>query len=267
VALNITVWLGRGVARDHVDVVDEAHVQHAVGFVQHQHLDIGQHALAGLDVIDQAARGRDQDVQRAGQLADLQRIGHAAQHRRDLQAGDEAAVRLRGLADLHGQFTGRGQHEDLGAVDLALLAPLAVVTARGQDLLQRRQDEGGRLAGAGTRRDHQVLVRNGRGDGLRLHVGGVLVAGIFHGLQDHVAQAQVFETHRHSFVVVHTVRTKARRRGAVGPSEYQSRWEIDQLASCGSGLLRQPGCGAGEQSVKATASSPPTDPCSESDAR
>jgi hypothetical protein len=31
---------------DVVDVVDEAHVEHAVGFVQHQHLDVGQHGLA-----------------------------------------------------------------------------------------------------------------------------------------------------------------------------------------------------------------------------
>jgi hypothetical protein len=71
VALNITVWLARRRGGDDVDVVDEAHVQHAVGLVQHQHLDVLQHALAAGHVVEQAAGGGDQDVQRAGQLADL----------------------------------------------------------------------------------------------------------------------------------------------------------------------------------------------------
>jgi hypothetical protein len=47
--------LGRRGRGDVVDVVDEAHVEHAVGFVEHQHLDVLQHRLAGAQVVDQAA--------------------------------------------------------------------------------------------------------------------------------------------------------------------------------------------------------------------
>ena len=39
VAENSTVWRVFGRARDALDVVDEAHVEHAVGFVEHQHLE------------------------------------------------------------------------------------------------------------------------------------------------------------------------------------------------------------------------------------
>jgi hypothetical protein len=47
---------------DGLDVVDEAHVEHAIGFVEDQHLDVLEHGLAGLQVVEQAARRRDQDV-------------------------------------------------------------------------------------------------------------------------------------------------------------------------------------------------------------
>ena len=46
----------RHVVGDRADVVDEAHVEHAVGFVEHQHLDVLEHGLAGLQVVEQAAR-------------------------------------------------------------------------------------------------------------------------------------------------------------------------------------------------------------------
>jgi len=178
-----------------LDVVDEAHVQHAVGFVQHQHLDVLEHAAARLQVVEQAARRGDQDVQRTGQLAQLQRVGHAAQNGRDLQALHVAAVGLRSLGDLHGQLTGRCKHQHAGAVDLALFAALGVVAARGNDLAQRGDDEGGRLAGTGARGHHQVLAFQCGRDGQALDFGGVFVAGVFQGAQDGFIQAQGFETH------------------------------------------------------------------------
>ena len=47
---------------DALDVGDEAHVEHAVGFVEHEDLDLRQvHALL-LDVVEQAARRGDEDL-------------------------------------------------------------------------------------------------------------------------------------------------------------------------------------------------------------
>ena len=120
----------RHVVGDRVDVVDEAHVEHAIGFVEHEHLDVVEHRLAGLQVVEQAAGRRDQDVERAAQRLDLRRVRHAADHGRDAQALHVAAVGGRRLGDLHRELAGRRQHQDARAVDLALFAALRRVGAR-----------------------------------------------------------------------------------------------------------------------------------------
>jgi len=63
-------------------------------------------------VVDQAARGGDQDVQRRAQLLELQAVGHAADDGAYAQAGHEAAIVHRRLGDLHGEFTRRREHQD-----------------------------------------------------------------------------------------------------------------------------------------------------------
>ena len=115
----------RHVVGDRRDVVDEAHVEHAIGFVEDQHLDVLEHGLAGLQVVEQAAGRRDQDVERAAQRLELRRIRHAADDGRDAQAGHVAAVHGRRLGDLHRQLARRRQDEDARAVDRALVAALA----------------------------------------------------------------------------------------------------------------------------------------------
>ena len=47
---------------DPLDIGDEPHVEHAVGFVDHQDLDIVQQDLAALEQVEQAARRGDQHV-------------------------------------------------------------------------------------------------------------------------------------------------------------------------------------------------------------
>ena len=69
---------------DALDVGNEAHVEHAVGFVDHQDLDAGQQDLAALGEIEQAAGRRDQHVGAAGDLGFLVGEGDAA----DQQARD-----------------------------------------------------------------------------------------------------------------------------------------------------------------------------------
>ena len=165
VALYITVWRALGTwSAIVVDVVDEAHVEHAVGFVEHEHLDVLEHGLAGLQVVEQAAGRRDQDVERAAQRLQLRRIRHAADDGGDAQARHVAAVDAGRLGDLHRQLARRRQHEDARAVDRALLAALRGVGARSEDALQRRQDERRGLAAAGGGGDHQVGAGERRRD-------------------------------------------------------------------------------------------------------
>ena len=64
--------------RDALDVVDEAHVEHPVRLVQHQHFERGQVDAAALEVVDEAARRGDDDVGAARELPVLDRVRRAA---------------------------------------------------------------------------------------------------------------------------------------------------------------------------------------------
>ena len=112
--------------------------------------------LAALQMVDQPARRRDQDVERPAQGLELRRIGNAADDRRDAHAGDVAAIGRGRLGDLQGELARRREDEDARSVDGALLAPLAGIGARREDAAERRQDERRGLAAAGRGGDHQV---------------------------------------------------------------------------------------------------------------
>ncbi len=220
VALYITVWrLGGRALADELDVVDEAHVEHAVGLVQHQHLDVRQDGLAGAHVVHQAAGRGDQDVERAAQLAQLQAVGHAAHHGGHAQAAHVAAVGHRGFRDLDREFARRHQHQHARAVDLALPAAAHLARRRRgarEHAGQRRQHEAGGLAAAGAGRDRQVAAFERRRDRTLLDCGGHGVAGVAHGGDQGFVQVQGFETHR-------TLSQAGARNGAPGGPK-AGRW-------------------------------------------
>ena len=180
---------------DRVDVVDEAHVEHAVGFVEHQHVDVLEHRLAGVEVVEQPAGGRDQDVELAAQRSDLCRVRHAAYDGGNSQARHEAAVGRGGLGDLHCEFARRAQHKHARAVDHAAFALDVGVGARGEHALQRGQDERCGLAAAGAGRNHQVGAFKCWRNRLQLHFGGGFVAGGGNGFGQGFIQAQGVKTH------------------------------------------------------------------------
>ena len=190
----------RQAADDGLDVLDEAHVQHAVGFVQHQRVHGVQFDAAGVQVIDQAAGGGDQHVHAARQRLQLRAVRHAAHDRGGAQVGQLAAVGGGGVGDLQGQFAGRGQHQHLHAD--------ALVGGHLGDAVQRRQHEGGGLAAARLRGHHQVMAGQGLGNGGGLHGGGGAEAGVLHGGQQGRREAEVFE--RHNFPLPRSKRRIAR---------------------------------------------------------
>jgi len=185
----------RQMVGDRRDVVDEAHVEHAIGFVEDEHLDVVEHGLAALQMVDQPARRRDQDVERPAQGLELRRIGNAADDRRDAHAGDMAAIDRGRLGDLQGELARRREDEDARSVDGALFAPLAGIGARREDAAERRQDERRGLAAAGRSGDHQVAPGERRRDGGRLDVGGRAVAGIGDSAYERLGQAEGFKGH------------------------------------------------------------------------
>jgi hypothetical protein len=162
----------RGQEREHApDVVDEAHVEHAVGLVEHQDLHRSQVDGALLDVIEEPPGRGDDDVDAAAQLLFLRAEAHAAvdHGRARLHV---LAVGAHALLDLRSQLA-RG-HED-EAADRMARGRMARIGFRGEEL-QHRQREAGGLAGAGLRRTKQIFACEYYGDGLRLDGGGLGVA-------------------------------------------------------------------------------------------
>ncbi len=174
---------GQGL-HDAADVVDEAHVEHAIRLIQHQHFQLGQGQGALGQQVQQAARGGHQDVD--AELDGVQ-IGFDA----DTAVGDQGAKRQvvgifdDALAHLGGQLAGRGEHQG---------AHLTTATAMvGQQPLQHGQGEAGRLACACLGAAEHVLPGQNGGNGLLLDGGWLFVTQLLDGPQDVRGQTQFVE--------------------------------------------------------------------------
>ncbi len=138
--------LERTLPRDEHHVVVKAHVQHAVGFVEHQRVERIQIQAAALQVIHDAARRADHDVRAVFQAGHL-RAHRAAAHQRqhlDVVLGARQAADL--LRHLIGQLARRAQHQRLHV-------KMAQVQIR-----QQRQREGRGLAATGLGLRDQVMT-------------------------------------------------------------------------------------------------------------
>ncbi len=107
----------RQLGDDFADVVDEAHVEHAVGFIEHQEFDLVELQAVALHEIEQAAGGGDQHLDALHQGADLAAHRHAADGERRGQP-DVAAIGVEAVEDLPGQFAGRREHQHAAALGL-----------------------------------------------------------------------------------------------------------------------------------------------------
>ena len=164
VAENISVCRLGELRDDLPDVVDEAHVEHAVGFVEHQHFDAVQAQGVLLHEIEQAAGGGDQDIDDRSSGRGPGGPWHAADGKRGLQP-QMAAIGAEAGQDLAGQFTRRAQHQH--AAGLAFNAK----RVRRQPIEDRERESGG-LAGAGLRDADDIAAGHDERDGLGLDRGG-----------------------------------------------------------------------------------------------
>ena len=182
--------LGRRLAHNAADGGQKAHVEHAIGLVEHQHLDLVQVAGTLLDQIDQTARRGDQDVATVLEGSGLGLVAHAAHDGHGNMAGDVGDF-ARDLVDLLGKLARRGddEHHGAAAVALGLLGTATAVAAAALthgfgrsnvlQIVHGRQQKGGRLAGAGLSGGKQVAAfehhRNRTGlNGRRRRVAQVL---------------------------------------------------------------------------------------------
>ncbi len=151
--------------QDAADVGQEAHVAHAVGFVQHQDLDVSQVDAAVTGQVQQATRAGDDDLGAAPQRFDLVVFAHAAVDGNAAHPGPLAQVGG-DLVDLLGQLARGRQDQGTDAAGWALDQPL-----------QDGQDEGRGLAGAGLCRRQDVVPLQHAWDRLLLDGGRHGIAG------------------------------------------------------------------------------------------
>ena len=161
--------LGRDRVDDALHVGPEAHVEHAVGLVEHQGVDVVQEDVALAQHVEQAARRGDQQVDALADALGLRVVGHPAEDGHDA-APAVGAERLADLLDLPAEFAGRGHDEGGGVGDAA------VGYGRACHALENGQDESGRLAGTGLRTAHHVATVEDARDGLFLDRRGLHVA-------------------------------------------------------------------------------------------
>jgi hypothetical protein len=138
------------------------HVEHAVGLVEHQELEVVEAQRLAAQVIEHPARGARDDVGAAANPLHLPIHRVAAVDGLDLDPFAEPDLGYL-LGDLDRQLPGGSEHQALHR------------RPRGVDALDHGDGEGRGLAGAGAGLDHEVLAVQGAGDGFRLHFGGALV--------------------------------------------------------------------------------------------
>src|SRR3546814_10247927 len=80
---------------DGFDVLDETHLQHFVGFVEHQITDAGQIERAALEMVEHASRRADDDMYAAPQRRELRTIGLATVDRRSEEHTSELQSLMR----------------------------------------------------------------------------------------------------------------------------------------------------------------------------
>ncbi len=176
--------LERSHAEDRVDGVDEAHLQHLVGFVEDREAHVVEDERAALEVIHDSSRRADHHVHAATQRPELRTVALAAVDRQHPEILQVRRVGVERLGDLDRQLARGNQHQHLRIA-------LTEIEAR-----QDRQREGGRLARAGLRLPDEVAPLEQVRDRGELDRRGCLVADVLEGGEDGRREAEIGERSR-----------------------------------------------------------------------
>ena len=175
---------GRQPGDDPLDVRQEAHVEHAVGLVEDEGVDLVEARLVLPHVVEEPARRGDEQFDAGPQrllLRSHRRAAHddADPQRRVVRQAQQHVV------DLLGQLARRREDQRLGHA-----------VRHAEEPVQDRQQEGGGLAGAGLGGGDQVAAGQDGRDGLGLDRRRLGVAHVARRLHRAGMQAQGLERHR-----------------------------------------------------------------------
>ncbi len=169
---------------DLLDGTDEAHVQHAVGFVQDEDAHLRQVDQSLLHEVNKAARRGDQNVNAAVQCLDLMELADAAEDD-GVRKTSMPAIGRKTLSDLRRQFARRAenQHAWQGRPAPSLVDGLL------QHAMQDGQREGRGFSCAGLGAAKHILARHDDWHGLGLNGRWCEVALFNEGLEQNFVQA------------------------------------------------------------------------------
>jgi hypothetical protein len=138
------------------DVVEEAHVEHPVGFVQHQRVECVELQAFPFQVVHHTPRRADDDVRAMLQRRELAAQGHAAAQGHDLDVVVGASEAADFGGDLVGQLPRGAQHQRLHREAACV------------QVGQQGQGKSGGLAAAGLGLGDDVFAQQGRRQARRL---------------------------------------------------------------------------------------------------
>ena len=139
------------------DVAHEAHVKHAVGFVQHQDFNRTESQPALVHKVEQPSRSGDHDVNAALQSIGLSLLADTAE---DCGMAQMKVNRVRAefFTDLDREFAG-------GRQDQGARAPPVFLAVSARKTFENGKGEGRGLAGAGLGDTQQILAVQQLGNG------------------------------------------------------------------------------------------------------
>ncbi|VVM50971.1 hypothetical protein PS645_00748 [Pseudomonas fluorescens] len=156
----------RQAGKDLLHVMDKTHVEHAVGFVQHEYFHMGQVDAALAGEVEQTAGAGHQHVNAAGHGLNLWVHANAAE-----DAGTDelqvTGINLEALVYLSREFASRGQDQYARLARAVALGFVRVTV--GEQPFQNRKGEAAGFTSTCLSRDHQVATLQHGGNGPLLH--------------------------------------------------------------------------------------------------
>ncbi len=175
--------------------MDEPHVEHAVGLIEHERLDGAEVDVALVHQVHQPAGGGDDRVGAGPEGADLGVLVHAAEddgvaQRQATPVADEA------LEDLRRELTRRAQNQRPRE------APALARGVGRRETVKNREGEGARLARARLGAGHDVAALKNVRDGGGLNGGRSGVAFVGDGAEDGLGEPEFLECHGNGRLVI-----------------------------------------------------------------
>ena len=169
----------RDLGHNPIELGRETHVEHSIGFIQHQNLEIIENDVLPLHVIEQPARSRDYDIHSGTKRLRLRLDADSAKNRDDAQRR-VLAVLAEAFFDLSRELTRRRQDQHADAVKRR---PLVVGDRRLDEIVNDGEREPGGFARTGLGKTNQIPTFQRQRNCLLLDRRGMRIPRIEHRVQ------------------------------------------------------------------------------------